>query len=383
MTKRSVYIAATSAFLPGPPVENEDMEDVLGMIGGRPSRARRIVLRSNGIRRRHYVLDRQTGKARYNNAQLTAEAVRGLQQSGFDLTQIDCLACGTSMPDQAMPSHAVMVHGELGNPCCEVVATAGVCVAGAAALRYAYLAVLAGQARHAVATGSEVASLGLHARHFSAEVEQKVERLESRPEIAFEKDFLRWMLSDGAGAVLLQDRPRADGVSLKIEWIDLFSYANELPVCMYAGGDKDAEGRFISWREMEPSSWAASSAFAVKQDVKLLNENIVSYALTKPIQVLRTKRGLNGANIDYFLPHLSSEYFREPVTQALADAGCAIAPERWFTNLSERGNTGSASPYIMLDELYHSGRLRRGEQILLFVPESGRFSSAFALFTVV
>jgi 3-oxoacyl-[acyl-carrier-protein] synthase-3 len=57
--------------------------------------------------------------------------------------------------------------------------------------------------------------------------------------------------------------------------------------------------------------------------------------------------------------------------------------ERWFTNLATKGNTGSAALYIMLEELFHSGRLRPGEKILCYVPESGRFSVAYILLTVV
>jgi 3-oxoacyl-[acyl-carrier-protein] synthase-3 len=383
MAERAAYITATAAFLPGPPIENDDIERVLGMVAGRPSRARRRILRTNGIRRRHYVLDGATGKWRYNNAQLTAAAVRGLVRAGFALDEMECLVCGTSTPDQFMPSHAVMVHGELGNRCCEVVATAGICVSGFSALKYAYLAVLAGQARNAVATGSEVASPSLHASHFQPEVEEQLARLEERPEISFDKDFLRWMLSDGAGAMLLQDRPRADGVSLRIEWIDMFSYAHELPACMYAGGDKDAQQRLRGWREHEPREWLASSLLAVKQDVRLLNDKIAAYTLIKPLRQVMAKRGVRADHVNHFLPHMSSEYFRQPLIDALATVECPIPVERWFTNLSERGNTGSAAPYIMLDELYGSGRLRAGERVFMFVPESGRFSSAFALLTVV
>ncbi|HXE38710.1 MAG TPA: hypothetical protein VN639_09555, partial [Azonexus sp.] len=131
-----VYITGTSAFLPNAPVGNEDMENILGVVGGRPSRARRIVLRNNGIRQRHYAIDPLTGETTHTNAQLTAEAVRGL---GIGQT-IDCLATGTTMPDQLMPNHGVMVHGELGIPPCEVVSTAGICVSGISALKYAYMA---------------------------------------------------------------------------------------------------------------------------------------------------------------------------------------------------------------------------------------------------
>ena len=129
-----VYINGTSVFLPNAPVGNDDIEYVLGMIAGKPSRARRIVLRSNGIRQRHYAIDPTTGAPTHTNAQLTAEAVRGLTCERFSPDDIDCLVSGTTIPDQLMPNHAVMVHGELGIPPCEVVSTAAICVAGITAL---------------------------------------------------------------------------------------------------------------------------------------------------------------------------------------------------------------------------------------------------------
>ena len=61
------------------------------------------------------------------------------------------------------------------------------------------------------------------------------------PYIAFEKDFLRFMLSDGAGAVLLENEPKGD-LSFEIEWIEMTSYANELPVCMFMAAEKDSDG---------------------------------------------------------------------------------------------------------------------------------------------
>ncbi len=140
-----VYITRIAATLPNAPVDNDAMEDVLGHTGERPSRARRIVLRTNGIRQRHYVLDPHTREPTHNNASLTAAAVRALEggtgEDEFRLSQLRCLVSGTSSPDQLLPNHAVMVHGELGNPTCEVVATSGVCLAGVTALKYAWLAI--------------------------------------------------------------------------------------------------------------------------------------------------------------------------------------------------------------------------------------------------
>jgi 3-oxoacyl-[acyl-carrier-protein] synthase-3 len=63
--------------------------------------------------------------------------------------------------------------------------------------------------------------------------------------------------------------------------------------------------------------------------------------------------------------------------------GFSIPPGRWFSNLTSKGNTGSASIFIILEELFHSGRLRKGERLLCMIPESGRFSMAYMLLTVV
>ena len=67
----------------------------------------------------------------------------------------------------------------------------------------------------------------------------------------------------------------------------------------------------------------------------------------------------------------------------MAEAGLMIPETRWFTNLATRGNTGAASIYIMLEEAWSTGRFGPGEQVLLMVPESGRFSVSFVHLTCV
>ena len=378
----AVYINAISAYLPNDPIENDAMEMVLGQVGDRPSRARRAILRSNGIKTRYYAINPQTGETTHTNAELTARAVEMLGDEHFSVDDIDCLACGTTQADQIMPNHAVMTHGELKTPPCEVIATAGVCVAGMTAMKYAYLGVAAGEFTNAVATGSETASAVMRSKHYEPEIDSRVDALGEHQEIAFEKDFLRWMLSDGAGAVLLQPKPNAKGLSLKIEWIFERSYANEADACMYSGAVKEAGGNLKGWKEIESAEWLSDSVFAVKQDVKQLNEKVIHYTVERPLAEIMQKKGLKADDIDIYLPHYSSNFFREKVAEGMRTVGFDIPFERWFTNLSSKGNTGSASIYIMLEELFHSEKLQGGETLLCYIPESGRFSSAFMLLTV-
>lgn len=380
---KTVYINNIQSFLPNEPVTNEQMESVLGQIGDRPSRARKMILRSNKIKSRHYAIDPNSGEITHSNAQLTAEAIKKLANEQFDINQIELLACGTSIPDQLLPNHGLMVHGELAIPSCEVVATSGICLSGTMSLKYAYMSVLSGLNNNAVATGSENASAMMQAKNFADEIEQKVDDLKRHPEIAFEKDFLRWMLSDGAGAALMTDKPNEQGISLKVDWIKQKSYANEQSACMYAGAEKQADGSLKGWLTYTQQEWLEHSIFSVKQDVKQLNEHIIEYTVTKPLKELVEQGDIIVDEIDYFIPHYSSGYFRDKVYEGMVKAGCDIPQHKWFTNLPEKGNTGAASIYIMLDELFHSDKLKVGDKLLCYVPESGRFSTAFMQFTVV
>ncbi len=376
------YITNVSAFLPGAPVSNEELEPRLGLVAGKPSRARGPVLRSNGIVSRHYAIDPETGAATHTGAALAAQAVRGLASSAFALEQIDCLACGTSMADQLMPNHGSMVHGELGIPPCEVMATAGVCLSGITALKYAMMGVKSGEFQHAVAVASERASAVMRGRFFGNDADVAAADFERRPSLAFEKDFLRFMLSDGAGAVLVEPQPAAQGQSLRIEWIVERSYANEMDACMYSGAEKLPDGRLSGWADHDPHEWLTRSVFSVKQDAKQLNEHVIHYTVERGLQEVQRVTGLQPNEVTWFLPHYSSEYFRDKVAAGMQRVGFDVPKDRWFTNLTTKGNTGSASIYIMLDELYRSGRLQRGDRVLCYVPESGRFSTGFMLLTV-
>ena len=378
----NAYITDIAAFLPNEPVNNQSIEKVLGMVHQTPSRTRAVILRNNKIRERHYAIEPGTGRITHTNAQLTAEAVRRLRpHAGFTMDQIQCLACGTSSPDQLMPGHGLMVHGELASAPCEVASMSGICLSGISALKYAALNVAAGVTGNAVATGSELASTFMRSELFDAVSADRAAELESSPAHCFDADFLRWMLSDGAGAAFISAQPSPERLSLKIEWIEHLSFAGELETCMYSGAVKNADGSITGWRSLDGA--AGAGAFLVKQDVKLLNREIIGTIVNRTLTRVAAKHTLSPESIDWFLPHYSSEYFRQSLHDRMGAIGFSIPQERWFTNLATKGNTGSASIYIMLAELFHSERLRRGDTILCMIPESGRFSVAYLLLSAV
>ena len=380
----NVYINDITAFLPHDPVNNEQIEDVLGRINDIPSRTKRIMLRNNKIETRHYAIDRATGKLTHTNAQLAAEAVRKLNPyKNFSLDDIECLSCGTTTPDLLFPGHALMVLGELGLPPCDAVTTSGICICGMTALKYAYMNVATGSTKNAVAVGSDLASSYSRANFFAADVASDTD-LEEKPVRAFDAEFLRWMLSDGAGSVFLSGEKNKDRISLKIDWIENISYAGQLETCMYAGGVKNEDGTMTGWRETESIDPVAEPyKFLIKQDTKLLAKEIVKTAMDKALASVVKKRKIKPEEIDWFLPHYSSGYFRDKFYNGMKNIDFEIPYERWFTNLTRKGNTGSASIYIIMEELFNSGKLKKGQKLLCFIPESGRFSHCYMMLTAV
>jgi len=378
---KSVYITKAAVFFPNEPVANDDMEHYLGMINGKPSLARRIVLGKNGIKNRYYALDRD-GNATHTNVQIAANAIRNLLDERIGLNDIDLIACGTSSPEQLLPSHGVMVRGELGGDRnIEAASFSGSCCTGIQAMRYAYMSILTGSAKNAVCCGSERMSAWMTARYFEKETEL-FSQIEKRPMLAFEKEFLRWMLSDGGAALLLQNRPMENALSLRIDWIEITSYAHKLETCMCAGGEKREDGSFAGWSMFPETEWLTKSLFSIKQDTRLLGENIVPIGVEYLLELAK-KRNFKPDDIDWFLPHLSSQFFKEQIINALKEKDFYIPEDKWFVNLSKIGNIGSASPFAMVEELLYSGKLKKGEKLLLMIPESARFSYSYCWLTVV
>ncbi len=381
MSFKEVYITNTASYLPNEPVSNDEMEEYLGLINAKPSKSKRIVLRKNGIKTRFYAITKD-GTPTHTNAEMAALAIRALfNNNPAGLKSFQLLSCGTSSPDQIIPSHAVMVHGWLPETnAVEVVSPSGVCCAGMHALKYAWMAVRTGDVETAVTSGSERISRVLRSEAFEDEV-QKLAQLEENPYIGFEKEFLRWMLSDGAAAFLLSSKKNDAGINLRIEWIEGISYANSMEVSMYMGSEKTKEGILKGYMDYTPEEIRQQSILSLKQDVKLLSEFIVSKGTVK-LKAIFEEKGITPADINYFLPHMSSEFFRSKIAEHLEENGLGMAAEKWFTNLDKMGNVGAGSVYLMVDELFRSGLLKKGEKILLLVPESARFSYMFSLLTV-
>ncbi len=369
----NVYITSSGVFLPNEPVTNDEMEEYLGRVNAKASLARKRIVKQNGIEQRYYALNKMQ-ESTHSNAQMAARAVEhALARSGFRASDVELLCSGTTQGDLPVPGFASMVHAESSLAECEVASFQSVCASGMMALKHAYAQIRCREKQNAICVGSEFASRMFKASRFEAQ------NIEAMP---FDTEFLRWMLSDGAGAFMLGNKTNARGLSLKIEWIDIKSHAHQFPLCMYAGTSSVADEHGATWLDY-PDFEAASRAGALnlKQDIRLLDK--VMQTGVAHYFALIDRGAIRADEIDWLCCHYSSEFFKQSIKELLRKGGAAIPDEKWFNNLRSKGNTGAASIYIMLEELMYSGRLQAGDVILCMVPESGRFITSFMKLSVV
>ena len=371
------FITSTGQFLPGPPVGNAAMADHIGRLSPEAERLGRLTLRQNGIKSRHYAM-RANGTTEWTVAKLAAAAARNaLSRAEIGRDAIGLLATATTQNDLMVPGLASGVHAELGLAPCEIASLQSVCASSMMALKAAALQVAAGEHRAALAVGAEFSSRYFRPGHYTGTA-----TLSDADTLPGDAEFLRWTLSDGAAAAVIEDRPATHGLSLRIEWISLRSFADRFGPCMTGGAVRGEAGQLTPWSHFPTiADAAASGAFQLRQDVAALHRMLPVW-VAEMMRLIDTGR-IVVDEIDWFLCHYSARSLREELIALATRAGCMIPEERWFTNLYEKGNVGAASLFLLIDDLRRSGRLRPGHRILCAVPESGQCVMGYALLTVV
>ena len=367
----SVYITSTGAFLPGPPVDNDEMEEILGLVHGKKSRLKRRILKANGIVTRHYAIDKDHNTLFSASDMAVKAGEQCLEQSTLSTSQVKMLSCATTQGDMVIPGFGSMVQAGLGIPEVELHTTHGVCTCSSMAIKAAYNNIRVGDQPNALVVVSELASRLFKNTHYEA--------AGGSAAVNFNAEFLRWMLSDGAGSLLLENQPR--GQCLRIDWIRSFSHADSYPVCMGIGAPTDPDDT-RTWQDFPTYGEAeAHGALLIRQDIRLL-ETIVKIGVDGTLKLIEDGL-LDTDKLDHLLCHYSSHHFKSRIYELLDMAGARVDEEKWYSNLYTRGNTGAASILIMLDEFLSTDRAKPGDTIICMVPESGRFNVAYIHLTVV
>jgi 3-oxoacyl-[acyl-carrier-protein] synthase-3 len=160
------------------------------------------------------------------------------------------------------------------------------------------------------------------------------------------------LFGDGAGAAVLQNRPNAHGL---------------LTAVMGADGDK-AELLFMPGggsRCPASAESVASRLHYLRMEGKETFKNAVQAMHTAANEAL-SRCEIDISKIKLIIPHQANRRIIDAVGERLG-----AKPDQLFINLHRYGNTSAASVAIALDEAVDSGRVHRGDLILLVVFGAG------------
>lgn len=355
------YIVNCANHLPGNSIDNEEMDKYIAPINKISNRIKSKILKENGIKQRYYGIN-ENGDSVTSVKKMAADAISKLLNND----KVELLSLATTGGDCAAPGLANFVQDELKLPPLETITISGICASSMSALSVA--------SEHTDRT-SETSIAG--ASEFPSRL-FKSERFKNRKEINFDAHFLRWMLSDGAGACRIESKPK--GKCLKVNWIHSKSFSGDYPTCMQVGLNDDGKG-YLDYNSLSDAEF--NSAFDLKQDIRIL-PSLFDIGIGEYVKLVNEGH-VNPSEIKSFLCHYSSEKFKGIIKELMEKANLLIDETIWFSNLTTCGNTGSASIFIILEEFWRTNlnKLNHGDKVLLFVPESGKFTVSYALLEVI
>jgi 3-oxoacyl-[acyl-carrier-protein] synthase-3 len=299
-------LAGTGSHLPGPAVSN----DALAARGIDTTDA--WISERTGIRARHLAENGQTASALALPA-----AQAALQAAGRAPADVDLVIVATSTPDFIFPSTACLLQAKLGIPDCAAFDIQAVCSGFVYALATADQFIRSGQSRCALVVGSEVFSRILDWNDRGTCV----------------------LFGDGAGAVVLtaSEKPGILASALHADG----TQAGILNVPGNVGGGAIIGDPFLRM------DGQAVFKFAVRVMDEVARE-------------VATKANLALDRIDWLIPHQANLRILSATARKLG-----IDPARLAVTVDRHGNTSAASIPLALDEYVRSGRIKRGQNVLL------------------
>lgn len=300
------HILGTGGYLPVRRVSNEDLSKIVDT-------SDEWITSRTGIKARHIAAqDEQTSDLAVKAAQAA------LADAGIDAVDIDLIIVATSTPDMTFPATACIVQNKLGIAGCPAFDVQAVCAGFMYALATANAYIKSKMATKALVIGAETFS-------------RLLDWSDRRTCVLF---------GDGAGAVILSASEQEGGIlHTELRADGAYSHILQTPGKIVSGDIQDSPYLHMDGQ--------AVYKFAVK-------------ALARIAQEVMDKSGLLPTDIDWIIPHQANLRIIESTARHLN-----VPMDKVIVTLAEQGNTSAASIPLALDQGIKSGRIQRGQTLLL------------------
>ena len=303
-------IAGTGSFLPERVLTNADLEKMV-------ETSDEWIRDRTGIERRHIAAEGQT------TVDLAEQAARrALDAAGKQPADVDLIVFGTTTPDLVFPNCGALLQARLGIHNCPALGLEAACSGFVFALSVADKFVRLGESKCALVVGAETLS-------------RIVDWSDRNTAVLF---------GDGAGAVVLTPSEEPGIISTHLHTEGAHSGLLNCPVGVSAGFKPDASGRVPMFIHM-----AGSEVFkvAVRSLGSVVDETLAA-------------NGLDKSAIDWLIPHQANIRIIQATAKKLD-----MPMERVILTVQDHGNTSAASVPLAFDHGVRSGRIKRGELLLL------------------
>ena len=309
MTRYS-RIAGTGSYLPPRRLTNADLATELAAKGIETSDD--WIVERTGIKARHFAASDVT------SSDLGVEAAkRAIEAAGVQAADIDLIIVATSTPDMVFPSVACILQHKLGIAGCPAFDLQAVCSGFVYALTVADAMIKSGAASKALVVGAEVFSRILD----------------------FSDRTTCVLFGDGAGAVVLE--------------------ASETPGIL--ASDLHADGKHVGILCVpgHVSGGQVLGSPLLKMDGKAVFRLAVG-VLESAARATLAKANLLETDIDWLIPHQANLRIMQSTAKKLK-----LPMEKLIVTVDQHGNTSAASIPLALDEAVRSGKIKRGDTLML------------------
>jgi 3-oxoacyl-[acyl-carrier-protein] synthase III len=308
----SAAILGTGAALPAKVVTNADLEKLV-------ETSDQWITDRTGIKER-----RQASNGETTSSLSVLASQRALEMAGLAPRDLDLIICSTISPDMPLPSTASFIQRELGAPPCIAFDLAAACSGFLFGVTVADQFIRTGKTKYALVIGAELLSRYLDYKDRATCV----------------------IFGDGVAAGVLGPATPPSGI-LAAEMHTNGAYADHLYIP--AGGTvKPASCETVRARDHYIKMRGNELFKVAVRSLEDVSRRVMDEARVRPEQ------------LNLFIPHQANQRITEAVRDRLG-----VSSDKVYSNISRVGNTSSASIPICLDECARSGRIQRGDLILM------------------
>lgn len=357
-----VKVIGSGSYLPGKKITIDEVDHYLGPLPNAPKKIRTWLKRMKVLMKEmlevdyyHFAIDPETREFTDDNISMSVKAAEtAIQLAGIGIEDIDLIAYGSAHQDQ-MPTASVRIQEQLGIEECSEISIHANCTSAYKAFLTAYDMIRLGRYKTALVVSSNISSSELIAEYYN------------QPLIKKEEVFLRYFLSDGAGALILQASEEESGLFVENAYMES------------VGGKKPAgmlNKRPAYW--MNPKEEYEKGLHHLSQ---MFNEQLGTHfneeggsIFYKGLQRMIEEYKVDVSQIKFFQVNFPSKHISDMMLEECEKLG--ISKSSLYTKISSMGYVGPPMVFICIDKIMREEQLDKDDIILSFVSEVSKYMQA-------